>query len=84
MITDYKSRKSCKDAEWMLNPEIFKKEIKHLKLRPDLDCFASRLSIQLPKYISYKPDPYLYLTDAFSIDWGLYKCYLFSPFSLVC
>ena len=47
----------------MLNPEILQKEIKHLKFKPDLDCFASRLSTQLPKYISYKPDPYLYLID---------------------
>ena len=56
VIADYESRKSYKDAEWMLNPEIFQKAIKHLKFKPYLDCFASRLNTQLPKYISYKPD----------------------------
>ena len=52
VIADYESRKSYKDAEWVLNPEIFQKVIKHLKFKPDLDCLASRLNTQLPKYIS--------------------------------
>ena len=52
VIADYQSRKGYKDAEWMLNPEIFQKAIKHLKFKPDLECFASRLNTQLPKYIS--------------------------------
>ena len=82
VIADYQSRKNLKDAEWMLNPKIFQKAIKHLKFKPDLDCFASRLNTQLPKYISYKPDPYAYLTDAFSVHWGFYKCYLFPPYKI--
>ena len=49
----------------MLNPGIFQKAMVHQKFKPDLDCFASRLKTQLPKYISYKPDPYLYLINAF-------------------
>ena len=51
VIADYESKKSYKDAGWMLNPEIFQKAIKYLKFKPDLDCFASRLNTQLPKYI---------------------------------
>ena len=67
----------------MLNPEIFQKTIKHLKFKPDPDCFASRLNTEPPKYISYKPDPYAYLIDAFSVHWGFYKWYFFPPFSLI-
>ena len=67
VIADYESRKSFKNAEWMLNPEIFQKAIKHLKFKPDPDCFASKLSTQLLKYISYKRDPYAYLIDVFSV-----------------
>ena len=67
----------------MLNPEIIQKAIKHQKFRSDLDCFASRLNTQLPKYFSYKPDPYAYLIDAFSVHWQFCKCYLFPPFSLI-
>ena len=83
VIVDYESRKSYKDAVCKLNPEIFQKAIKHLKFKPDFDCFASRLNIQLPKYISYKPDTYAYLIDTFLFHWGFYKCYLFRPFSLI-
>ena len=67
VIVDYESRKSYKHAEWMLNHEIFQKAMKHLKLEPDLDCFASTLNTRLPKYISYKLDPYAYLIDTFSV-----------------
>ena len=67
VIGDYESRKSYKDAEGMLNHAIFPKTIKHQIFEPDLDCFASRLNTQLPKYISYKPDPYAYLFDAFQL-----------------
>ena len=37
MTADYNSRKTYKDAERMLNLEIFQKAIKHLKFKPDLD-----------------------------------------------
>ena len=78
VTADYESRKSFKDAEWMLNHAIFQKAIKHVKFETYLDCSSSRLNTQLPKYISYKQDLYAYLTDAFSVHWGLYNCYLFT------
>ena len=49
VIADYESKIGYKDAEWMVNPAIFQKAIKQLNFEPDLDCFASRLSTQLPK-----------------------------------
>ena len=67
----------------MLNPATFQKTIKHLKFKPDVDGFTSRLNTQLPKYICYKPDPYACLTNAFSVHWVFYKCYLFPPLSLI-
>ena len=83
VIADYESRKSYKDAKWMLNPAIFEKAIKHLKSDSDLDCFASRLNTQLTEYTSYKPDLYTYLFDALSVHRGFYNCYLFPPFNLI-
>ena len=83
VITDYESKKSYKDVESMLDPAIFQKTIKHLKFKPDVDGFTSRLNTQLPKYIYYKPDPYACLTNAFSVRWGFYNCYLFPPLSLI-
>ena len=52
-----------------------------MKLKPDLDYFASRLNTQVTRYVSYKLDPFVYLIYAFSVYWGVYKCYLFSPFN---
>ena len=78
VIANYESRKSYKNAEWMLNPEIIQKTTKQLKFKPNLDCFTSRLSTAI-----YKPEPDAYLIDGFSFHWGFYKCFLFPPFSLI-
>lgn len=37
---------------------------------PDIDLFASRLSHQLPNYVSWEPDPGAAAMDAFSLHWG--------------
>ena len=39
--------------------------------------------MNLPKYTSYKPDPYACFIDAFSVYWGFYNCYLLPLFSLI-
>ena len=66
----------------MLNPVIFRKKIKHMKLEPDLDCFASGLNTHLPTYISCKPDPYVSLNVVFSVHQGFCNRYLFLPFQI--
>ena len=63
-------------------PSICKKVSKTLKFQPDLECFASRINTHVPRYVSYKSYPFPYLVDAFSVHQGIYKCYLFHPFSL--
>ena len=37
--------------------------------------FATRLSTQLPRFYSWKPDPLAEATDAFSQQWGQLKGY---------
>ena len=64
----------------MLNPAIFWKTMKHMKLEPDLDCFASRLNTHLPTIISCKLNRYVCLTDVFSVYQRFCNCYLFLPF----
>ena len=34
------------------------------------DLFVSKLSAQLPSFISWKPDPLAIATDAFTVDWS--------------
>ena len=38
---------------------------------------------QLDRYVSFRPDPYSYAFDAFTLDWRKYDFYIFPPFSLV-
>ena len=79
---DTQSR-TVKDAsEWKLNPRIFQKICKY-RGTPEIDLFASRISHQLPTYISWKLGPYSQGRDAFQISWINKKGYAFAPFCLI-
>ena len=47
-----------------------------------MDLFARRLNAKASKYVSWKRDPYVYATDAFSLHWASFLNYAFPPFSL--
>ena len=49
---------------------------------PDIDLFASKISHQVPTYISWKFDPFSKRRDAFQITWTHLKEYTFPPFAL--
>ena len=83
IIPDRESRKEYKEAEWMLNKNIYLNCLNKLKFEPTIDCFASRINTQHTVYASFRPDPYATFIDAFSINWSIHNCYLFPPFSLV-
>ena len=73
--------KNC-SSEWILNKPIFQKMIQ--TLRPvDEDLFATRLCHQIPKYISWQPDPHAWMVDAFQTNWSNLKAYAFPPFALI-
>lgn len=76
------SRKFNENIEWMLDKEIFHYLIQNFG-EPEIDLFASRSNRQLEMYISWKPDPDAFCTDAFSRSWSNKYCYLFPPFSLI-
>ena len=46
----------------------------------DIDLFASRMSNQLPMYISWKQDPFSRGIDAFHQSWRTLRGYAFPPF----
>ena len=81
-IADKKSREFNEATEWQLNPKIFKHITKTYFL-PNVDLFASRLNHQLPRYVSWHPDPKAFAVDAFSISWTSEKFYIFPPFSII-
>ena len=67
----------------MLNQKIFR----HLTLRlgnPTIDLFASRLTKQISRYFSWKPDPYAKAVDAMQQEWPKAETpYAFPSFSLI-
>ena len=50
----------------------------------DVDLFASRLNHQLPRFISWRPNPYAIGTDALQVPWTRWRGYVFPPFALIC
>ena len=80
---DEESRKENLDAEWKLNPEDLQAAFKELRVKPDIDLFASRLNNQTDRYVSFRPDPDAVAVDAFSISWRDLHFYAFPPFSVI-
>ena len=83
IVADRESRREYKQAEWMLNREIFKNAVEYFDFEVDLDCFATRANAQIDAYVSRLPDPFASHVDSFSLNWGNFKPYLFPPFSLI-
>jgi len=83
-IADEESRIWSDRSEWKLSPILFQ-EINHLLGPLSTDLFASRLSSQLPIFVSWKPDPLAVATDAFTQDWNTLpeKLYANPPWSLI-
>ena len=81
MLADAESRK-IRQIEWKLDTKVFKK-LQEMRGPLAIDLFASRISHQLPIYISWLPDPKAWKIDAFSIDWNLEGIYCFPPFCLI-
>ena len=80
---DEESRKMEIHTEWKLNENLFQEICYFLKFSPDIDLFASRLNTQLPKFISYRPDPQCLAVNAFLFSWKNYKFYCFPPFAVI-
>lgn len=70
------------DMEWMLRQDIFQ-TIMALYGPCDIDMFASSVNHQLPKYVSYLPDPNAVAVNAFSLTWTNLFSYIFCPFSVI-
>ncbi|XP_033758533.1 uncharacterized protein LOC117340863 [Pecten maximus] len=54
---DLESRLEHDNTEWKLDSNLFHKVTQQFG-KPEMDLFASRLNNQLPKYVSWRPDPY--------------------------
>ena len=81
-IADYKSRHFQDNKEWSLNFSAFL-SLTQLFYFPEIDLFASRLNHVVPKFVSYKPEPGAWATDAFSLNWHSLQFYAFPSFSII-
>ena len=81
-IADKLSRKFIDNVEWSLDTTIFK-HLCNFSGTPDIDLFASRLNNKLPKYFSWRPDPFCTGVNAFSQSWDCKYGYAFPPFNQI-
>ena len=66
---DRESRSHLDSSDWKLCPAVF--QALQNKWGPiDIDLFASRLTNQLTRFVSWKPDPLSEAVDAFSLQWN--------------
>ena len=83
VVADHESRRVNLDAEWKLDSSLLQSALSELEFSPTIDLFASRLNAQLPRYVSFRPDPIAVGTDAFSLCWKEEIFYAFLPFSII-
>ena len=76
---DKESRTCTDSSDWKIQPNLIQR---HLVDR-NIDLFASRLTHQLPRYVSWYPDPQAFVTDAFTLNWAVWNGYAFPPFNLI-
>ena len=79
---DHQSRSVKDSSEWKLSPNVFK-QLCLKRGTPSIDLFASRLSHQVPRYMSWKLDPFSQGRDAFQKSWKFLEAYAFPPFALI-
>ena len=68
--------------DWKLCPQVFR-SINTTFGPLEVDLFASRLTTQLPTFVSWRPDPEAMATDAFTLTWTNMKAYANPPWSSV-
>lgn len=79
---DRESQFHLDTSDWKLCLLVFQALLG--RWRPlDLDPFVSRLTNQLPRFVSGKPDPLSKEVDAFSLQWNAIRGYAFHPFCLL-
>ena len=82
VIADRESRAKIERNDWMLNKRIFQK-ITQLWGKPTIDLFAARTNKQVDRFISWRPDPDAWGTDAFKTEWPKGLLYANPPFNLI-
>lgn len=71
------------ESEWELADYAFKQIVDNFG-KPEIELFASRSNTKTDcNYISWKPDPYAFCVDAFTVNWSKLFFYAFPPFAVI-
>lgn len=81
VIADQESRRGLDPGDWKLCPRIF--EIIVDLWSPTVDLFAASWNKQLIQFVSWRPQPDNWKTDALSFRWSGIMGYAFPPFGLI-
>ena len=65
------------------NSKTLNEVLKFLLFQSQIDCSAIRINTELSEYFWRRQDPKAKFINAFTVNWCLYLCYLFLPFSLL-
>ena len=76
---DYQSWNTWDSSEWKMNTTVFHKICQTLGM-PQIDFFASRLSHQLPRYVSRLSEPVSKARNALQQNWNHMFPYASPPF----
>ena len=79
---DHLSRTVTDRHDWQLNPTVFQ-ELNSLWGPLEVDLFATRITRQVTRFYSWKPDPLAEATDAFRQNWSGLKGFANPPWGLV-
>ena len=82
IVADMESRTAKDRCDWMINPIVFQ-QIQHSLGPLEIDLFASRLTKQLPRYYSWRPDPEAEAMDAFLQNWAQVRGFANFPWCLI-
>ena len=82
VMTDFLSRHSLRQWECQLSRQTFLTILATFQVTPTLDCFASRNTRLLPRYMTWFPDQEAVARDAMIHQWDPIS-YLFPPVPLI-
>lgn len=82
IMADFLSRYSMRQWECQISRSTFLTILARFQVSPTLDCFASKETKMLPRYMTWYPDPEAVARDAMLNPWDN-VCYLFPPVPLI-
>ncbi|XP_070541334.1 uncharacterized protein [Ptychodera flava] len=68
--------------DYQLDTKIFQRICDHF-YQPEIDLFASRITKQLPQFVSWKRSPQAFAVNAFTLRWTGKSIYMFPPPPLI-